>query len=461
MLDSKVAAIQAAAMPQDFPGQRPGEHMLLFQRRHRWAIARNSILPVLIGVVLVFIAFRLIDTGLTLPVLMLTVVVCGAWLYYAYVEWQNDYLIITDQRVIHHERTLITLTNSLREVLINSIHEVSYTLPPGDFMARALDYGTIFIKTAGETGNIELSRIPNPKHVQDIMITALNAYRQSAEQQDRESIGAAIDQILRPGNHAQDDSPPAQPTQKGSIMVENPGLLGTRYVDGQGNVIYRKHISEWTAHIFLPSMFILAAFALFLVGLLLPNPFNAVETLLGPFLGLVGVVWFYWADWDWRHDMLILGDSTVRLIHRRPLWLQDISEQMLLGQVDDAVVYRNGILNTLLNRGDLSISLVGDDRPKWFRHLGSPELVKNEIFERRAATQSREQQQQLSQQRDEIARYLDVYHERMQSMMPNFPNDPQDQPPTFSSSAPWPPQPPSPPAPQGPRPPRVPRKRGD
>ncbi|MBZ0301632.1 MAG: cyclic nucleotide-binding domain-containing protein, partial [Anaerolineae bacterium] len=414
-LTSQMVRFDADAPPA-FPGARPGEHLLLREHRHIWAFIRNAIMPVSIGIVLVIIAVLLVQTGLALVFAALALVIPGAWIYYAYVEWQNDYLIITDQRIIYYTRTIISLQNQTREIVVSSVHEVSYTIPPSDPFARLFRYGSVFIKTAGDAGNVELTVMPNPEQIQRVIITDLQNYKKVQEQQNREAISEVIDRFLSP-----EDARTQQqlPKDKAAVQAQSPGLLGTRYVDAQNNITYRKHASVWFAHILFPSLFVLAGAVLFVVTLILPSA--AVHTagfVLGPFVVLLGVVWFYWSDWDWRHDMLILGASTIRIIHRRPLWLQDMSEEVLLSQVDDVVIIRNGLLNTLLNRGNLSLSLIGDDKPKRFENVGSPEHIKNDVFERRAALQRSEQEGTLLRQREEIARYLDVYHDRMQAQPP-------------------------------------------
>jgi hypothetical protein len=469
-LTGEPAAIQnTPSAPPAFPGQRQGEHLLLRQQRHSWAFMRAIFVPLIIGVVLVFIAFYLSATGLTLPILLLAVVIAGLWIYYLYAEWQNDYLVITDQRVMQYQRTILTLTNTVREILISSVHEVTYDIPSGDPFAPLFNYGTVFIKSAGESGNLTITLMPNPENIQRVVITDLQNYRQSAAQQDRDAIGAVIDQVLNkdaaptPQSNTKRDAPPTG--------LQSPGILSTRFVDGQNNVVYRKHISIWLSHVLLPVMLILAGGAVVVLGLIWQTPFSPLEYLVGPFISLIGIVWLYWADWDWRHDMLILGQSTIRFVHRRPLWLQDLSQQVLLEQVDDAGVNRNGLLNTLLNRGDLSVSLVGDDKPKYFNNITAPETVKNEIFERRAALEREKKDGELLQQRQEIARYLDVYHERVQALSPNYPgNIPSSAPPVYppvtqrpQQQPPQPPPPPQSPPPSiggpGSRPPRIPRTR--
>ncbi len=444
-INSQYASFGPQAPPQ-FQGHRPNEQMLLRQQRHAWVFWRGIMLPIAVGLALIVIAFLLSQTGLTLIILPLAVILPGAWIYYLYAEWQNDFIIVTDQRVIYTEQTILSFQSHTGEIPISAVHEVSYEIPKTDPFARIFHYGTVFIRTAGESGNMTLTVLANPENLQKLLLTYQEHFQQSADQQDRAAIGAAIDSFLKPDNQQSELPDPKTAPELRPAASQRPGLLTTRYVDGQGNIIYRKHLTNWSAHVMLPVGLALAALVLILIGVLnLANPLNGVEVVAGIFFILISALWFYWSDWDWRNDMIVIGQSTVRIIHKRPLWLQDHNEQFLLNQVDNVETARGGLINTLLNRGTVRVSLVGDDHPKEFRFVGHPAQVQSEIFERRAALIKQQDEAELVQQRQEIARYLDVYHERIQEQQNN----------NASYQAP-------PPGPaQDPRPPRVPRRQDD
>ena len=447
-----------------FKGQRQEEQLLLRQQRHIWAFWRSIVLPVAIGIAILVIGFVLAIPELLLIFVILSIIVTGGGIYYLYAEWANDYIVITDQRVIHTEQTILSFESRISEVPIASVQEVKVDIPSSDIFARLFNYGSIFIRTAGESGNMHLTAVPNPMHIQNVLLADKQQYHETAQQQDHEAILAALDQYIQPTEHEET----VTTSKPQNSPKERPGFLSTRYYNTQNELVYRKHLTVWATNIFFPTMTLFAAVILVVIGLIgLPggNPLLALETVFGLFLGLAGMAWWFLADWDWRNDMLVIGKTTLRIIHKRPLWLQDSTAQFLLNQVDNVDVRRDGLMNTLLNRGNVNISLVGDDEPKPFRYVSDPGEIQETIFTRRAAMLQQQKDSEVELQRQEIAKYIGAYHERMQ----------EQQQPTIQPAQPqtyWqqqmpvnpPPQPPAQPPPQSPggqRPPRIPRTRNE
>jgi hypothetical protein len=221
----------------------------------------------------------------------------------------------------------------------------------------------------------------------------------------------------------------------------------------------------WIRNLFLPGL--LMVFSLvFLVltltvsaldGLGLPGPLIAV---LFFFLGGIG---FYWAYWDWRNDIYLVGEDIIRLIHRRPLFLQNEDDQLLLESVDNVVSERKGLFQSLLDYGNVRISLIGGDvgDAKTFYGVPHPQEVQEEITRRQSRMRNREKEEAERQRKGEIAEYLRVYHETVSGGQP-APQQPSQQPYTQQTTPP--PQPRAPqnrPAQDRMRPPRIPRQRDD
>lgn len=172
---------------------------------------------------------------------------------------------------------------------------------------------------------------------------------------------------------------------------------------------------------------------------------------------VVGGVWFYLADWDWRNDYYIVGSNTISIIRQRPLWLRDEKDEMLITQIDNVISKKIGIVDSLLNRGDVRIMLVGDDRGggRVFRHVYGPEQIQAEISQRRAEALERARNREAEQQQQTIAEYLAAYDARTRGEQPTAPAQPPQ--PTMPA------QPPTTlPGIQsgGTRPPGIPRARG-
>lgn len=451
----------AAYAPETFNRQREDEKLLIQQRRHPWTYIRGSFLPIIVGTLLLAVAFAVSTVpALTLLMAMGAIVLTIVWIYYVYVEWRNDSIIVTDKRVIHIEKTILAFEEHVNEVPISSVHEVNYVIPPVDPFARVFNYGTIFIKTAGESGNMTLTLVPNPREIQQLIITNQLNFNRVVENRTREAISAQIERVLNP-NAPQQTAETQTEAEEKPFHGPGPGFLSTRFVDEQGHKVYRKHLSVWLTQIFLPLMGIIASVVIAFASLFASSTSSLGFVGLLPAGGLlfISAMWLYWADWDWRNDMLVIGSSTVRLVHRRPLWLEDRNQQFLLSRVDSVTAARDGVVNTLLNRGDVRISLVGDDIPKVFSYVSHPYQVQDEIAEQRAAVLAGREEEERDQYREDIINYLDVYHEKLRQQSPNPPQGGYAYNPPVYPTQPEPPPQPPPADRDGPRPPRIPRTR--
>lgn len=412
---------------QVFQGQRPNETVLLLTRRHWWALARQIWLPGVVAGSILILASFIPSALLQLACGGMALVIPGVIILYLYLEWRNDQVIVTNQRLIHIERTIHSMETTINQVNLESIHEVNADIVTSDPFSRIFQYGTIEIKTAGEAGNIRLTVIPDPDGIQDTILQ--NRVRQQApqEREQRNVIRAEVDKALG--------------REGGAVVESRPAEL--RPVS-----VYRKHQMYWLRGVIVPGM--LALFALvFTVLTLFAGGFGVLGPMLGFLLFLISGIGVYWADWDWRNDLYIVGDEIIQLIHRRPLFLQNEDDQVLLSSVDNVLSEKKGLLQSLLNYGDVKISLIGGDKDdaKVFRAVPNPQKVQAEITLRQARIRNRDKEEEERRRRDEIAEYISVYHETVSSQGGSTPQTPAAQ-----VSGKRPPQ-------DGTRPPGVPRRR--
>jgi hypothetical protein len=180
-----------------------------------------------------------------------------------------------------------------------------------------------------------------------------------------------------------------------------------------GGVVFRTHWFVWARRILLPVLVMLAALT-FMVLIMVVSALQPLGIIgwIGALLAfLIGAIWFYFVDWDWRHDYFLVTDTSITIIHQRPLWLQNENDQVLLRQVDNVVSETSGIWQRLFNYGNVKIALVGADEYKTFRNVPNPRDIQNELSRRQAASRQREQNTSQNQQREAIAEYLRLYHE--------------------------------------------------
>lgn len=457
-----------------FKGQREDETVLHIFRHHWWSFVRHGWTAALLAILLWIVAALV---GVQNPVLGLAIgglgiVLPGLSLLYLWFEWQNDYLVITDQRVVRIWRDVLRFENTINEIPLERIIEVNIEQPPADIFARLFNYGTIDIRTAGEAANLHLRIMHNPKNLQMLIFTQRDRYREGLAQRNRTHIREEIERAL--GTPV--ISKVQQASATGGVHKANrsSGLpfLRTRFENEAGEVYYRKDATVWLAHVFMPALVILASVVIGFLSLVSPAfPLSGGSGLLIAFiLFVIGIAWFYAADWDWRNDFLILSEQTISLVHRRPLWLQNQVERIRLAQVDNVVSEVRGLLDNLLNRGEVRITLIGSNEQKAFGKVFDPQEVQAEISRRHAQLRAMTEEGDVLRQRQTIADYLAVYHETVANTNPAPPfNAPTPPEPTFNPQnttySPYAP-PDEPTEPQEPppirdavRPPRVPRVR--
>jgi hypothetical protein len=436
-----------------FKGQRENETVLIQFRRHRWVFLKGLWLPVvlaiflwvvagLIGQYVALIGVALAGLGLVAPGILAVI---------NYVDWRNDQVVISDQRVVHTEHNFRTFETKVNQIDLGAINEVATITPPLDPAATLLGYGTLIIRTASDTNTMKLDHIPNPKAVQNIIFTNRDRFRESSQQRSINAIQGEIDKFLGRVPSSQASGSSGQPAAK---SLPTGGWFATKFVSAKGETVYRKHILVWLRHITWPLLLALSGLTLFILDL------SGVAFLpqlgeLGLFIALLmaglGLVWSYLADWDWRNDLYIVGDQVITLIHKRPLWLQNEKDEVLLARVDNVVADTRGLLNNLFQFGDVRILLTGADAKsaKVFKSVHRPEDIQEEIAQRKAHTEQSRLAAEAGKRNQEIARYLEVYHRSTAQT---------DSPPGAVAQG----------APEAPpqvrdasRPPRIPRVRGD
>lgn len=456
-----------------FKGQREDETVLHIFRHHWWSFAHHgwtsAILAVLLWIVAALVSVQTPVLGLALG--GLGIVLPGLLLLYLWFEWQNDYLIITDQRVVRIWRDVLRFENTINEIPLERIIEVNFELPPADVFARLFNYGSIDIRTAGEAANLHLNFMANPKQLQTLIFAQRDRYREDVAQRSRNHIREEIERALGTPVVSQSQ----QKSVSSAVRQDNRSgglpFIRTRFENESGEIYYRKDATMWLAHVLLPIVVALASLVVGFLSLVSPvfSLYGGSGLLAAFALFVVSVLWFYAADWDWRNDFLILGQQTISLVRRRPLWLQNEVERVRLSQVDNVISEVSGIFDNLFNRGEVRITLIGSNEQKAFGKVFDPQEVQAEISRRHAQLRAMAEEGDDLRQRQTIADYLAVYHETVSGTTPAPPfNAPapnfntQNAPTTYNPTTPpeertEPPEPP--PIRDAVRPPRVPRVR--
>ena len=394
------AAWARAQVNPRYADKREHEALLLHAHRHWWSFARSSWLPLLLMLLMWLGAYLVNSPLLSVAIAVLSIALPGAALVYFFAEWRNDALIVTDQRVIYVERTILAMQRKITQVGLESVQEINFDIPPYDPFARIFRYGTLIIKTAGAQGNLRLDLIPKPQQYQKLIIEDRQRLESRRAQRHQDMVRAELQRWME-GEPMDEDDPAAADERPPQPLPGSNGYLSARIVMSNGDIVYRKHISVWAQHTFLPILLALAGLtALLLTFTLIQADLRALTFPVSMIALLLGGVSYYWLDWDWRNDIYIVSDDTITLVRKRPFFLQNLRDQILVERIDNVESASAGLFANLMRYGDVRMSLIGADDFKLFHRVADPLAVQQEISrrqhnkaERRARLDARQQRQ--------------------------------------------------------------------
>ncbi len=154
-----------------FPGQHPGEDVLLLVRRHWIALLKQTVVfligalvPVGVGIMLSQYTTALDDTSqasYVLVVLGMSVYALAILLFF-FVSWIDYYLdvwIVTKTRILTIEQKGL-FSRSVSELTLERMQDV--TSEVHGLIATMMHYGDIRIQTAGEQSQFVFKQVPRP-----------------------------------------------------------------------------------------------------------------------------------------------------------------------------------------------------------------------------------------------------------------------------------------------------------
>ncbi len=106
-----------------------------------------------------------------------------AW--FRYEDWRNDIYQLTDERIIDVERLPLGLHEERKEASLSMIQNIWYEIP--GVIANLLDYGNVFIETAGREAVFTFSWVHQPRRVQQEVFSRMDVFRERERRKQKES----------------------------------------------------------------------------------------------------------------------------------------------------------------------------------------------------------------------------------------------------------------------------------
>ncbi len=378
----------------------PDEVPLKAYTRHWIVLARRSTLFLLslpVGILVFWLSsqsFQGLNWGIVLPVIFYLVSISLLY-YYGYTDWRNDALIVTDQRLIYLEQTIL-LSRAVREAMLSNVQNVRSS--SRGLLAFLLRYGHLLIETAAREMDISFGPIPNPQKAQQEIMALLEPLRaEISRQQTEQTLRRHIYSEELPETPKPADRPaPSRP--RWFLIPPNPLIEGE-------NITWHKHWYFLVRRLFAPVLFLVLATASFFVLPILPFPVPGWVYLIPIVLIPVSLGAIVWRYQIWKGDIYTLTATQMHDIYRTPWGI--FGEERRTGElirIQNISFRKPGILAWILNFGDVRIQTAGAE-DFTFARVPRPEEVQREIHRRQEQVRRREQEKE----RERIAEYLAIY----------------------------------------------------
>ena len=411
----------------DLPWMHHDEYVHVITRRHEALLWQKMAPPVIFtiaGIILSLLSlyrwfsgtsYGWIGMGITLFVAVM-------WEIWAYIDWRNDYFIVTNKRVVWIEKVAF-IYESRQEAPLRTIMSVGLNRSR---VGSLLGFADVVVQTY--VGTIRLRDLAHA----DAIGSMIEAFWHRSESLDRlqeaQFMAEKLHEKLDLPWGQDEDTKQNQITKQEerervvSSATKEPNFLTwlfsdfirLRYEDS-GEITYRKHWFLLAKEIWLPLLLgfiLLGGIAARLGGLLTFLPITPF--LLFMLMALfICFVWILYQYADWRNDIFMVTLDQLVDIDRKPLG-KVRRRSAPLENVLSIEYERLGFWGFLFNFGTVYIS-VGNTRLT-FDYVYNPSEVQQDIFYRMGERLERIRQFEVDSERERVSEWIASYHRKTNQM---------------------------------------------
>ncbi len=332
-----------------------------------------------------------------------------AWGLWNYIDWGNDFYIVTNQRVIWLEK-VIGLYDSRSEANMSSILSVSTET---DQLGRLFNYGTVVVRTF--TGQIRMDYMRFPKQaaamIEEYWLRSKDTVRQSEQEGIKQAIRNKLG--LNPPKAAAPAPAAAKPEKQSATLRDLWRDAFKMRLEEGGIVTYRKHIYVLFRDTWIQNLvFLLLFLTPFLWGILFGTPPLWLLAVLILALVINTVTWIY-EYLDWSNDIYQVTAEQIIDINRKPFGTED-RKAAPLENILSSEYKRRGILGMLFNFGTVFIMVGGAQFN--FEDVADPPTVQQDVIRRQQARLYKKREAETAGERERLADWLAMYHRTVEEI---------------------------------------------
>ncbi|MBW6466387.1 MAG: cyclic nucleotide-binding domain-containing protein [Brevefilum sp.] len=402
------------------PWLHEDEYVHVMTRRHPAILWSKIALPILagVGVVLLSIlmqwfwlpeqAYGWIGFAIGLPAAVI-------WFTWSYIDWRNDYFIVTNKRVVWIEKVAF-IYESRQEAPLRTIMSVGIHRSR---IGTALGFGDVVVTTY--VGTIRLREIPNTDMTAELIESYWHRSDSMNRREEAQMMGRKLEQKLDlpfkdEGDFSYDDELPV--LDETPSDTKEPGFLAWLFSDfirlrfeQDGAITYRKHWFVLIRYLWLPVLLMLSAIVaavLRLGGMLAFIPVTSAMVFI--LLAMFAIfLWMLYVYVDWRNDIFMVTLDQIVDLDRKPLG-KVRRRSAPLENVLSIEYERLGLWGYLFNFGTVYI-IVGTMRLS-FDHVYNPSEVQEDIFYRMGERLEKVRQFEIDAERERVSEWIASYHRK-------------------------------------------------
>jgi CRP-like cAMP-binding protein/membrane protein YdbS with pleckstrin-like domain len=405
-----------------YPWLQPGEVVAYFSRRHWIAfVFKNFLTLVFIGLVVVFGVVGRALPGQQMWVIatvILLLVLAGLALVWGVIDYRNDWLVVTNRRVVNQEK-LLFVHAWRKEAPLEQIQSVDFLR---NFIGRWLGYGTLIVRTAGTGGEILFNYTTNFDELRSVIRGQQAQRKRHTVAQSKISIHRQLEKrlglMVEPPSRITRVEPPPPP-QKETWWSKLKGRqgLGIRWEEGN-RIIWRKH---WMALLPRIGWGWLTPFMIIMLGVgwwaistqQVPPELDTVANVLQWFLLLFLVAFMLRLAWvvvDWYNDTYEVSDNEVANLRKLPFGLREDRRSAPLGRIQNVEMRIPSPLHWLLDYGNVVIQTAAEFGTLIFYSVPNPRAVADEILARMEKSQKRQEEEEARRRAQDLPDWFEMYN---------------------------------------------------
>jgi CRP-like cAMP-binding protein len=408
-----------------FDWLREDEWVISEVQRHWWRLLRQIGVPILLLLLVTPASIVLLSWQLWLvPVFGIFILVLVGVIAWQYMNWRDDYFVLTTQRVVHIERTW-PFSTEREETPLDNVQDI-YEIRPG-LSSNLLNYGSLVLQTAGETVDIDMNYIPRPGQLRDLISEQMERTRARTMLQMRGQIRDLLARRLRitesPEPKAAEKAEPQRRRRFLPVAVTRSVweyFFPPSWVkDEEGNaILWRRY---WLPGFLRYSTALLPLLLMTVGGIAFfatsgNNPDTQLQSPLiwvmaWLFVEAILIAILLWFVEDWRNDYFQLTPSHIILVRRLPLLLQESRHEARLDHIQNLGYEIPSILARVLNYGHVQFETAGREgrfELKWVRR---PEQIQSTISNQQYEYRQHLQRIEATQRQQELLSWFATYDE--------------------------------------------------